>query len=137
MNQINIPSNPDDARELLLQHALTNKEGVLADNGALVVETGNRTGRSPLDRFIVKESTTQHTIDWGNINRPFDAEKFSALWTRVNDYLSTKTFYHSELNVGADEEFYIPVSVMTETAWHQMFARNMPPNRSKSRFSPI
>ena len=65
--------------EELIQVAVSNNEGVIASNGALSLETGERTGRSPNDRFIVEEDSTSHLIDWGNINKPFDANKFSLL----------------------------------------------------------
>jgi phosphoenolpyruvate carboxykinase (ATP) len=125
VTQIILPSNPDNARNELIEHALANGEGVIAANGALVVETGKRTGRSPLDRFIVKDLTTESTVEWGNINRPFSPQKFTALWQRVEQYINAKTSYRSDLHVGADADYYIPVSVTTETAWHQMFARNL------------
>lgn len=125
MTNINVKANPDEARKQLLQHALENQEGTLADNGALVVTTGKRTGRSPLDRFIVEDDVTREHVEWGNINRPFSEEKFNALWLKVVDYLEGITTYQSPLHVGADADFYIPTSVTTETAWHQIFARNL------------
>lgn len=125
MTHINVLTDPNQARKQLVQCALNDQEGVLADNGALVVTTGARTGRSPLDRFIVRESTTENDIEWGNINRPFDEAKFDLLWSKVVIYLEDNTTYQSDLHVGADNDFYIPVSVTTETAWHQMFARNL------------
>ena len=62
----------------LIEESLSRKEGEIAANGALLVKTGKRTGRSPLDRFIVKDETTASDVDWGDVNKPFDQDKFSA-----------------------------------------------------------
>ena len=109
----------------LIELAIQNREGRLSNNGALVVETGKRTGRSPKDRFIVQEPSTADAIDWGVVNQPFDPDGFEALWNRVNHYLSDKNKFVSDLHVGADPELYIPVRVTTQYAWHNLFARTM------------
>ncbi|MGL5359273.1 MAG: phosphoenolpyruvate carboxykinase (ATP), partial [Shewanella sp.] len=115
--------NPTTAH--LVEFALLRGEGELTANGALVAKTGARTGRSPGDRFIVKEPSSAGDIDWGKVNQAFDPHAFEALWARVEAFLADKELFVSDLEVGADPEHYQPVRVTTQYAWHQLFARNL------------
>lgn len=109
----------------LLQEAINNKEGVLSKKGAFVANTGKRTGRSPKDKFIVDDATTHHTVDWGRVNQPISAATFDALWEKATAYIKDKNHYVSHLGVGADPTFFLPVTVTTDTAWQNLFARHL------------
>ena len=115
----------DLSQEELIKLSLARGEGEIAANGALLVKTGKRTGRSPLDRFIVKDDITDTEVDWGDINRPFETDKFNNLWKKVEEHLSGKEVFISNLHVGQHEEHYVPVRIKTEWAWHNLFGRQM------------
>jgi len=100
--------------EELVDIALARGEGELASNQALVVKTGARTGRSPKDRFIVRDQSTETQVDWNATNQPFSPEKFDALWQKAFHYLESKeTYFTSHLRVGAHDTLGVPVKVMT------------------------
>jgi phosphoenolpyruvate carboxykinase (ATP) len=107
----------------LAELALLRGEGQFAANGAIVVKTGKRTGRSPKDRFIVRDHTTENSVDWGAVNQPVAPEVFNALWDRVQAHLAKAEMFVSHLHVGADPQHYLPIEVTTEYAWHALFGR--------------
>lgn len=109
----------------LIERALCNREGTLADNGALAVDTGEFTGRSPKDRFIVADSITQDAVWWGDINIKFDADKFDLLYNKVVNYLSEKEIYIHDASACADPQFNLSIRVVTEKAFQCLFANNM------------
>jgi phosphoenolpyruvate carboxykinase (ATP) len=125
---INMQSNVHlnlSAKELV-DIALARGEGELASNQALVVKTGARTGRSPKDRFIVRDEITETQVDWNATNQAFDSKKFDALWQKAQDYLQTRqACFVSYLSVGAHDSLGAPVKVMTELAWHTLFTQNL------------
>jgi len=121
-NKIYLNLSPSE----LVTHAISRQEGVLAANKALVVTTGPRTGRSPKDRFIVKDTLTQNDVDWNTINQPISAEKFTALKERALQHLQKQPCaFVSYLKVGADENYALTVKVVTELAWSQLFTLDL------------
>lgn len=117
--------NVDLSASELVDKALDRGEGVLSANEALTVNTGKRTGRSPKDRFIVKDDLTSTTVDWNQINQPFQKEHFDALWNRAFQHLQRNEYFTSHLRVGADARYGLPVKVLSELAWHNLFAQNL------------
>ena len=107
----------------LIEKSVANNESELTHTGALLSLTGNRTGRSPKDRFIVQESSTKDKIDWGDVNKPFDSNHFDKLWEKVSAYLDDKEHYVSNVHVGSNKDHYIPVEVKSELAWHSLFSK--------------
>lgn len=109
----------------LYKEALSRGEGQQIDNGSLVVQTGKYTGRSPNDKFVVKDKTTAEKVWWGKVNRPFDPEKFDKLYARVLDYLQGREVFVQDCYAGADPDLQVPIRVINQYAWHSIFARNM------------
>ena len=109
----------------LYEHIIRNGEGRVSHLGPMVVSTGQHTGRAPNDKFIVKEPTSQDHVWWGKVNKPFEVDQFDALYGRVLAYLQNKNLYVQDCCAGADQEKQLHIRVITETAWHNLFARNM------------
>jgi phosphoenolpyruvate carboxykinase (ATP) len=109
----------------LYEHALQRHEALLAHLGPLVVRTGQYTGRSPNDKYVVEEPSSHDKVWWGKANQPFAVERYLALRARLTAYLQGKDLYVEDCNVGADPQWQLPIRVITETAWHTLFVRNM------------
>jgi phosphoenolpyruvate carboxykinase (ATP) len=123
LEQKNIQRNLSTPK--LVEAALRNNEGLLSSRGALVSETGKRTGRSPKDKFTVKDAVTANKVSWGAVNQPFPADKFDALYDRVLEYLQGKDVYVQDLFCGADPRYQLPIQVINEYAWHNLFVRQL------------
>jgi phosphoenolpyruvate carboxykinase (ATP) len=109
----------------LVEMALQRGEGVLADNGALCVRTDPRTGRSPRDRFIVDDPIVDAEVDWGKVNQPFEPAAFEALWTRACAWLRGRELFTAQLQAGSHARHALPLFVVTEFAWHNLFAHQL------------
>jgi phosphoenolpyruvate carboxykinase (ATP) len=107
----------------LVEHALRRGEGVLTDTGALTATTGTNTGRSPRDRFIVAEPTSEPEIWWGPVNRPMSAAVFERLLHRVRAYLQGRELFVSDASACASSDHALPVRVIADKAWHALFAQ--------------
>jgi phosphoenolpyruvate carboxykinase (ATP) len=110
---------------LLYEEAVRRGDGHLAFGGPLSVTTGEYTGRSPKDKFIVREPSSENDVWWGAINQPFDPASFDRLHERVAEYLSSRELFVQDLNVGADPSYRMPLRVISESPWHALFARTM------------
>lgn len=113
--------SPDDLEKITLDLGL----GELADSGALSIDTGKFKGRSPKDRFIVKDEITEDAVWWGNINIPFEPDHYSSLKSKVADYLSGKQVFVRDVYAAADERYRLKIRVITELPWSNIFANNM------------
>lgn len=126
---------PDELHDITIKKEL----GAESSSGALAINTGTFTGRSPMDRFIVKDDITKDEVWWGDINIPFDADKFDKLYNRVVDYLSNKELYVRDSYACADEDYKLNIRLVTELPWSNMFAYNMllrPTQMELETFSP-
>lgn len=110
---------------MLYEQVTRRNEGKIAHLGPLVVQTGSHTGRSPNDRFIVEEPGSEADIWWGKVNRPFSQENFDYLYRKMLAYTQNRDIFVFDGYVGADPKYRMPVRIITEYAWHNLFARNM------------
>lgn len=109
----------------LVEHALARGEGVLGNDGQFIVDTRPHTGRSPKDKFFVTEPGSRDHIDWGDTNAGIAPETFDRLYDRVAAYLAQREVFSLDCFVGADQAYRLPIRVITEFAWHNLFARNL------------
>jgi phosphoenolpyruvate carboxykinase (ATP) len=110
---------------MLYEEIVRRREGYIAHLGPIVVRTGSHTGRSPNDRFIVREESSADKIWWGKENREISEERFNIIYHRMQAYLQGRDVYVQDCHAGADEDYQLPVRIITETAWHSLFARNL------------
>lgn len=110
----------------LVEASIKADQGRLADTGALIVNTGKFTGRSPQDRFIVKDDITHHTVDWGKINQPVSPDAYAALEEKILAYAAGRpVVYHRNAYACASQKYRINIQVYTEHPWQNLFAYNM------------
>jgi len=109
----------------LIEHAIRQGEASLAGCGAVVCSTGSHTGRSPNDKFIVQDAAARDVIDWGKINQPISEAHFEALHELVLEHYRGRNLYVRDMFAGAAEATRLPIRVVTETAWHNLFASQL------------
>ena len=113
------------ATEALYEEAIFRGEGVMSIGGPFVANTGKHTARSANDKFVVREADSEGNIWWGVYNCPFAPDKFEVLYDRMLGFLQGKDVFVQDVYAGADENYRLPVRIVTQLAWHSMFARNM------------
>lgn len=109
----------------LYERAIARREGTIAHLGPLVCRTGQHTGRSPKDKFIVEEDMSSKHIWWGTVNASIAEDKWGRIFSKMQAYIQNKDIYVLDCYAGADPEFRLPIRIITETAWHNLFSRNM------------
>jgi len=109
----------------LYEESVFRSEGRLTHLGPLLVSTGKHTARAAADKFVVREQTTEDKVWWGQYNRPFTSENFSGLLTRLQGYLQGRDVFVQDCHAGADPEYSLPIRIITQKAWHSLFARCM------------
>src|SRR5438445_13202610 len=109
----------------LYEEAVRRAEAAIVSTGALTAETGKHTGRSPKDKFFVKEPTSQDAIWWHPGNQPIASAKFDQLLARTEEFAATHEVFTHDVSACADPRYRLRVRVVTELAWHSLFARNL------------
>ncbi len=123
----------------LVEDTIISGQGVLTDTGAIAIETGEFTGRSPKDRFVVFDEKTENTVWWGDVNIKFSKEKFKSLYSRMQAYLTDKDVYVRDAYACADESHRLNIRVVSEYSWSNMFCHNMflrPTDTEIDNFTP-
>ncbi|WP_426090372.1 phosphoenolpyruvate carboxykinase (ATP) [Flavobacterium sp. DSR3-2] len=119
--KIHYQLSPEELHDITIKSG----QGVESSTGALAVNTGEYTGRSPQDRYIVKDSISENKVWWGKVNIPFEPAAFEALYNKVTSYLSNREVYVRDSYVCADPNYRLNVRVVTETPWANLFCYNM------------
>jgi len=109
----------------LLEHAVRRHEGLFAKGGSYVVRTGQFTGRSPKDKFIVRDDETESTVQWGPVNQPMAPASFDRLYSKMLAYWQGHDLFVQDCFAGADPRYRLPIRVITQYAWHALFARQL------------
>jgi phosphoenolpyruvate carboxykinase (ATP) len=109
----------------LYEEAVKNQEAAIAAGGALICRTGQHTGRSPNDKFVVREASSDANINWGKLNRPMEQAQWDALHQDMLASIQGKALYVLDCYAGADPVYRLPVRIITEYAWHNLFCRNL------------
>ena len=123
----------------LYEHAIRNGEGTISAHGSLVVRTGKHTGRSPRDKFVVREPSSEASIWWGSFNQPISEEHYDRLRGRLAAFMADRPVYSQDLYIGAHLDHRRSLRVYSETAWASIFARNLfrrPPAADLDGFEP-
>src|SRR3954462_14116184 len=110
---------------VLYEEAVRRREGMVAAEGPLACRTGQHTGRSPNDKFVVREPSSEAEIAWGKVNRPMDPAQFDLLHQDFLAALRGKELFVQDCYAGADPAYRLPIRVINELAWHNLFARNL------------
>jgi len=111
--------------EALVEEIIFRREGLISQQGPIVVTTGKHTARAAQDKLIVREPSSENHVWWGEYNRPLAADKFDELFGRLQGFLQGRDLFVQDCYAGADVNYRLPIRIVTELAWHSLFVRNM------------